>query len=399
LNNQNHLLIRQLMITVVIAITFLITGQCCGADNGNVIRYDYREAGFSIALPQHWREIPAELLEQQRAAMTEDISLLSDFQIKSDQTYPSITISLDRNRQISDDYLGKLPKVESGLVFSKIEKNIRKYDPATHTLWQLMSSNQQEYREFCSVTAMRFTDKGWILMVMVLTAEQYPEYSKEFQGIVNSIKVHKGLTNNSGSSTYELIKKIAVVISLLGILSGVFILMSLKFKGKKSNPDNDNKINSLHETDGEMMTRVYKGDPAVARKPLKILFFSFCAFMIIFISLIVFRTNIIPSNAMLFFVPMVIFLVLPMTGGYFLGKKVQEKIIADFTITLTNDSITINGLGYNNIIIYKNEISKVVEGRLGLKVKYGVHKSKTIIIRKHLKRYEELKRELQGWVK
>jgi hypothetical protein len=82
--NTKKNFISQIMVTIMFAITFLITGQCFGADDGN-------------------------------------------------------------------------------------------YDPATHTLWQLISANQQGYGEFYSVWAMRFTKKGWIQIVMVLKAEQYPE--------------------------------------------------------------------------------------------------------------------------------------------------------------------------------------------------------------------------------
>jgi hypothetical protein len=60
--NTKKNFISQIMVTIMFAITFLITGQCFGADDGDVTRYGYREAGFSIALPQHWREISAEVL-------------------------------------------------------------------------------------------------------------------------------------------------------------------------------------------------------------------------------------------------------------------------------------------------------------------------------------------------
>jgi hypothetical protein len=89
----------------------------------------------------------------------------------------------------------------------------------------------------------------------------------------------------------------------------------------------------------------------------------------------------------------------PMTiVGYFWGLKFQEKLIDNFTIILAKDRITVNTCGLANTTIHSNEISEVVEGRSGLKVRSKGSKPKTVLIPKNLEGYEDLKRELQGWV-
>jgi hypothetical protein len=406
--NTKKNFISQIMVTIMFAITFLITGQCFGADDGDVTRYGYREAGFSIALPQHWREISAEVLSQQQAASNTDIMLLSDFQLKTAQAYPNIKINLDTTMEISDDYLNSLPQITKEQIFSKAENNVRKYDPATHTLWQLISANQQEYGEFYSVWAMRFTKKGWIQIVMVLKAEQYPEYLQEFQQIVNSIKINKDLVGRSGLSNYDLIKRVGVGISLLAILASVLFPVMLRLKGKRSNLDSGNGINSLQEINDEMMTREYKGDPEVGRKRFKILYFSlfgFVTMLIIVLSILsVFKmvgnTNYnITVFLLSIFGTLVIFWAPLTVLVYFLGLKFQEKLIDNFVIILAKDRITLKLSGFTNTTIYKNEIKDVVEGRCSIKVTSEGPKPKTIMIRKDLKGYEELKRELQGWVR
>jgi hypothetical protein len=406
--NTKKNFISQIMVTIMFAITFLITGQCFGADDGDVTRYGYREAGFSIALPQHWREISAEVLSQQQAASNTDIMLLSDFQLKTAQAYPNIKINLDTTMEISDDYLNSLPQITKEQIFSKAENNVRKYDPATHTLWQLISANQQEYGEFYSVWAMRFTKKGWIQIVMVLKAEQYPEYLQEFQQIVNSIKINKDLVGRSGLSNYDLIKRVGVGISLLAILASVLFPVMLRLKGKRSNLDSGNGINSLQEINDEMITREYKGDPEVGRKRFKILYFSlfgFVTMLIIVLSILsVFKmvgnTNYnITVFLLSIFGTLVIFWAPLTVLVYFLGLKFQEKLIDNFVIILAKDRITLKLSGFTNTTIYKNEIKDVVEGRCSIKVTSEGPKPKTIMIRKDLKGYEELKRELQGWVR
>jgi hypothetical protein len=406
--NTKKNFISQIMVTIMFVITFLITGQCFGADDGDVTRYGYREAGFSIALPQHWREISAEVLSQQQAASNTDIMLLSDFQLKTAQAYPNIKINLDTTMEISDDYLNSLPQITKEQIFSKAENNVRKYDPATHTLWQLISANQQEYGEFYSVWAMRFTKKGWIQIVMVLKAEQYPEYLQEFQQIVNSIKINKDLVGRSGLSNYDLIKRVGVGISLLAILASVLFPVMLRLKGKRSNLDSGNGINSLQEINDEMMTREYKGDPEVGRKRFKILYFSlfgFVTMLIIVLSILsVFKmvgnTNYnITVFLLSIFGTLVIFWAPLTVLVYFLGLKFQEKLIDNFVIILAKDRITLKLSGFTNTTIYKNEIKDVVEGRCSIKVTSEGPKPKTIMIRKDLKGYEELKRELQGWVR
>jgi hypothetical protein len=406
--NTKKNFISQIMVTIMFAITFLITGQCFGADDGDVTRYGYREAGFSIALPQHWREISAEVLSQQQAASNTDIMLLSDFQLKTAQAYPNIKINLDTTMEISDDYLNSLPQITKEQIFSKAENNVRKYDPATHTLWQLISANQQEYGEFYSVWAMRFTKKGWIQIVMVLKAEQYPEYLQEFQQIVNSIKINKDLVGRSGLSNYDLIKRVGVGISLLAILASVLFPVMLRLKGKRSNLDSGNGINSLKEINDEMITREYKGDPEVGRKRFKILYFSlfgFVTMLIIVLSILsVFKmvgnTNYnITVFLLSIFGTLVIFWAPLTVLVYFLGLKFQEKLIDNFVIILAKDRITLKLSGFTNTTIYKNEIKDVVEGRCSIKVTSEGPKPKTIMIRKDLKGYEELKRELQGWVR
>jgi hypothetical protein len=334
--------------------------------------------------------------------------LLSDFQLKTAQAYPNIKINLDTTMEISDDYLNSLPQITKEQIFSKAENNVRKYDPATHTLWQLISANQQEYGEFYSVWAMRFTKKGWIQIVMVLKAEQYPEYLQEFQQIVNSIKINKDLVGRSGLSNYDLIKRVGVGISLLAILASVLFPVMLRLKGKRSNLDSGNGINSLQEINDEMMTREYKGDPEVGRKRFKILYFSlfgFVTMLIIVLSILsVFKmvgnTNYnITVFLLSIFGTLVIFWAPLTVLVYFLGLKFQEKLIDNFVIILAKDRITLKLSGFTNTIIYKNEIKDVVEGRCSIKVTSEGPKPKTIMIRKDLKGYEELKRELQGWVR
>lgn len=394
---------------------FLITVQCEASEDTGYIQYLYHP-GFEFFMPKKWKIMSQEIIDEYKQEDTEVEFLVTGFELKSsaaDSVFPYIFVSINQTGKISADDLASCHQLQTNGSKNIIESlsndaiyDTPVYDPALQTIWLITQENIEGYGDIYSLVARRLTGNGWVEMMMQVESHQYPELAAEFQQIVNSIQLQKGLEYNSvfKPSLYDTIQNIAVIICICSILFFSWLFSYLKNKAKQDSSKEASE--SVHLQNSEhAIIREFKAPPGGDKRKNKIVL-VFLAIVLLFPSVVLFIWDIIKAYRdhdsgieyrVIFSLISIIFMGLLVILTYFSYKKSYKKLFEPFTIVLLENSIIIRiGAIVHGLKFDRHQIKSVKETYFGLKVSAGI--GKRVIIPKDTEGYEELKAKLLEWV-
>jgi hypothetical protein len=176
---------------------------------------ELKKDGFSISIPDDWREIPREVLDDYERGMKKADPKASvphndyGFSLKSAEDWfdtPCILLQINKAGRIPESLLKqRFPPdaVQEGLDdLEEFYDNVMKmdandvkllYDKEKKILWISMKMNVKDFGETYGLSGMIMTEIGYILATGTALAQEYPQYESVFRSVILSISPEPAL--------------------------------------------------------------------------------------------------------------------------------------------------------------------------------------------------------------
>ena len=230
--------LRNYLLLLTVGLAMPLTAQ----NETNKI-FHYERSGFSMKLPENWKEIPTSVLKKhfEEAAKVTTNGKAAEFEYgfrpsSSDGSvdYPYIVVGAKKGRLLEAE-VAKLPRMkglnkraEQGIKMNvgpavgnaRLEEPI--YDPEKLSLWMGISMQVTNVGPVRGIGAMRLTDDGYILICCYATDQDFDSLGETFVNIIDSVSVKNPYRPDSSKpSGWRRILGYALAGGLIGLLIGV----------------------------------------------------------------------------------------------------------------------------------------------------------------------------------
>jgi hypothetical protein len=228
--------------------------------SGGVV--DYPADGFSVAVPEGWRAIPAEVLADYSA----NISKLAGGKFNETYQYgyqrdyqgewlihPYMLIQNKQMGRVPERHLAQMKQfrkgVEQGLdkaakamdgVFSDMSLGETFYDPTNKCLWIQISAAANEGAKFRGISCGHLTEKGILFFHFYAKESEFDSLLPTFTQVAGSVKIREGLKYVSRATDargldFGRVGRSALIGALIGAGVGLCAWAMKRF-GRKSPP-------------------------------------------------------------------------------------------------------------------------------------------------------------------
>ena len=214
---------------------------------------------YQISIPDIWKEIPKDVLEQYGKALSEAMAQNHSFeygyQLRENKiwfTHPYVLVQVKRTGRIPEGQLKNHKVIENELKkeFQKIEKTAGDfvsnsspdgilYDPTIHTLWSMMTVDVQDLGKVKGLSAVKLTEYGYIQFIGYALENDFSQYEPLYRKMAQSIKIedkdiYKPNFLDNAPTIFGLDLGQIVKASIIGGLLGGLTFLFNRLRKKKS---------------------------------------------------------------------------------------------------------------------------------------------------------------------
>ena len=214
---------------------------------------------YKISVPNHWIEIPNDIIEQYQKVVSEATGLNQTYEygyqsgeVENWLTYPYVLVQIKRNGRIPEGQLKKYKELKKGFdkgikkleesagdFLSNMSQGETIYDSDIHVLWSSITIDVDSIGRIKGLIAVKLTEYGFIQFMGYALEQDYPMYESMYKEMVYSIDleekdIYKPRITDNAPTIFGINLSTTAIATIIGALIGGFFGLFAMFRRKKS---------------------------------------------------------------------------------------------------------------------------------------------------------------------